>query len=162
MQVQVPDLSEALAVQAPEPADFDTLAEAVAAQHGRDIADEVADEEALRCLATTIFYESRGEPLAGQLAVANVVINRAKSGRFASDLCGVVTQRGQFSFVRGGKLPTVDTAHRLYRTALAVAKVALADAWKGPAANALFFNGRRAGLPGLTKVALIGNHIFYR
>ena len=44
------------------------------------------------------------QPLAGQLAVANVVINRAKSGRFASDICGVVKQRGQFSFVRGGRL----------------------------------------------------------
>lgn len=161
IQAPVPDISEALAVETPE--DFDTLAEAVAAQHGRDVADEVADDEALRCLATTIFFESKGEPLAGQLAVANVVINRARSGRFASDLCGVVTQRGQFSFVRGGELPSVDDDNRLYRTALAVAKVALADAWKSPAPDALFFNGRRAGLSGrLTKVASIGNHVFYR
>lgn len=140
-------------------ATYDSLDEAVAAQHDA----EVEDAEALRCLATTIFHESRGEPLAGQLAVANVVINRVKSGRFASDICGVVKQRGQFSFVHRGVLPAVDAAHRRYRIALGVAKVALAEAWKGPASDALFFNGRGAGLRGrLTKVALIGNHIFYR
>lgn len=141
------------------PAGFASLDQAVAAQHGR----EVADAQALRCVATTVFYEAKGEPLSGQLAVANVVINRANSGRFASDPCGVVKQRGQFSFVRGGALPSVDPSNRMYRTALAVAKVAMAEAWKSPAPNALFFNGRRVGLPGrLTKVALIGNHVFYR
>lgn len=140
-------------------ATFDSLADAVAAHRAADF----QDDEALRCLATTIYYESKGESLAGQLAVATVVINRARSGRFASDICGVVKQRGQFSFVRRGILPRVDEANRLYRTALGVAKVAFAEAWKSPAPDALFFNGRRVGLPGpLTKVALIGNHIFYR
>ena len=143
----------------PAPATFSSLDAAVAAH----TAGETGNEEALRCLATTIYFESKGEPLAGQLAVANVVLNRAKSGRFASDVCGVVKQRGQFSFVRRGVLPAVDAAQRMYRTAEAVAKVAMASAWKSPAPNALFFNGRKVGLPGrLTKVALIGNHIFYR
>ena len=157
----VPELWQALSLETPESpaASFDSLDDAVAAQHGR----EVEDQEALRCVATTVFYEAKGEPLAGQLAVANVVINRAKSGRFASDPCGVVKQRGQFSFVRGGVMPAVDAGDRLYRTAMAVAKVAMAEAWKSPAPNALFFNGRRVGLPGrLTKVALIGGHVFYR
>jgi spore germination cell wall hydrolase CwlJ-like protein len=156
-----PTLPEAPAAQQPiaAPATFNSLDAAVAAH----AAGETGNDEALRCLATTIYFESKGEPLAGQLAVANVVLNRAKSGRFASDVCGVVKQRGQFSFVRRGMLPAVDAAHRMYRTAEAVAKVALASAWKSPAPNALFFNGRKVGLPGrLTKVALIGNHIFYR
>ena len=157
-----PTLSpEAPAAQQPiaAPATFSSLDAAVAAH----AAGETGNEEALRCLATTVYFESKGEPLAGQLAVAQVVLNRAKSGRFASDVCGVVKQRGQFSFVRGGVLPAVDAAHRMYRTAEAIAKVAMASAWKSPAPNALFFNGRKVGLPGrLTKVALIGNHIFYR
>lgn len=160
-QTLVPEVSPTVTPEPAKsvPASYNTLDEAVAASHDAT----VENEEALRCLATTIFYESKGEPLAGQLAVAHVVLNRAKSGRFASDVCGVVKQRGQFSFVRGGVLPSVDAANRLYRTARAVAKVALADAWKSPAPDALFFNGRRVGLPGrLTKVALIGNHIFYR
>ena len=151
----VPDLG----TPEPSPAAFASLDEAVAA-HGSAPDD---DADALRCLATTIFFESKGEPLAGQLAVAEVVLNRARSGRFAPDVCGVVKQRGQFSFVRGGVLPAVDGARRDYRTAMAVAKVALAKAWASPAPSALFFNGRRVGLPGrLTKVAYIGNHVFYR
>ncbi|HEX8384202.1 MAG TPA: cell wall hydrolase [Sphingomonas sp.] len=150
---------EASAAPKPAPATFTSLDHAVAAH----AAGETDNAEALRCLATTIYFESKGEPLAGQLAVANVVLNRAKSGRFAADVCGVVKQRGQFSFVRRGVLPSVDAVNRMYRTAEAVAKVALASAWKSPAPDALFFNGRKVGLPGrLTKVALIGNHIFYR
>ena len=150
---------EEIAAPDTAPTTFSTLDAAVAAHQNAP----VDDAEALRCLATTIFYESKGEPLAGQLAVANVVLNRAKSGRFAPSVCGVVKQRGQFSFVRGGVLPSVDAASRMYRTAVAVAKVAMRDAWESPAPKALFFNGRRVGLPGrLTKVGVIGNHIFYR
>ena len=139
-----------------EAEEFDTLAQAVAAQ------DSAAADEALQCLAGAIYFESKGEPLTGQLAVAEVIINRAKSGRFPADVCAVVKQRGQFSFVRGGQIPNI-TAGAAYRTAIAVAKVALADAWNSPADKALYFNTadrRPAGR--VIKVASIGNHVFYR
>ena len=136
---------------------YPTLAAAVAAQ---DV-DAVGDEQ-LRCLATSIYFESKGEPLAGQLAVAQVVLNRAKQKRFGASVCGVVTQPGQFSFVRGGRLPDVDESKATYRTAVAVAKVALAEAWDSPAPQALYFNARRAPFAGKTRVASIGNHVFYR
>ena len=139
-----------------EDEEFDTLAEAVAAQ------DNAAADEALECLAGAIYFESTGEPLTGQLAVAEVIINRAKSGRFPTDVCAVVKQRGQFSFVRGGQIPTINIG-KAYRTAIAVAKVALADAWNSPAQKALYFNTadrRPAGR--VIKVASIGNHVFYR
>jgi N-acetylmuramoyl-L-alanine amidase len=136
---------------------YPTLAAAVAAQ---DV-DAVGDEQ-LRCLATSIYFESKGEPLAGQLAVAQVVLNRAKQKRFGASVCGVVTQPGQFSFVRGGRLPDVDEGKATYRTAVAVAKVALAEAWDSPAPQALYFNARRAPFAGKTRVASIGNHVFYR
>lgn len=139
-----------------EDEEFDTLAEAVAAQ------DNAAADEALECLACAIYFESKGEPLTGQLAVAEVIINRAKSGRFPTDVCAVVKQRGQFSFVRGGQIPTINIG-KAYRTAIAVAKVALADAWNSPAQKALYFNTadrRPAGR--VIKVASIGNHVFYR
>jgi N-acetylmuramoyl-L-alanine amidase len=139
-----------------EAEEFDSLAEAVAAQ------DAAASNDSLQCLAGAVYFESKGEPLAGQLAVAEVIINRAKSGRFPADVCDVVTQRGQFSFVRGGHIPTI-TAGKAYRTAIAVAKVALASAWNSPAPKALFFNTpNRAPGGRLTKIAAIGNHIFYR
>lgn len=134
---------------------YPTLAAAVAAQ-------EIGDsDEALRCLAGAIYFESRGEPLSGQLAVAKVILNRAASGRFRDSVCGVVTQPGQFSFVRGGEVPA-PRAGADYRTALAVAKVALADAWDCEADKALYFNARRVGHSGRTRIATIGNHAFYR
>lgn len=137
--------------------EFTSLDAAVAAQ------DRAVADEATRCLAGAIYFESKGEPLSGQLAVAQVIINRAKSGRFPADVCGVVTQRGQFSFVRGGRIPSIDGARAAYRTAVAVARVALADAWDSAAETALYFNtpGRAPGAR-LQRVASIGNHIFYR
>lgn len=136
---------------------YPTLAAAVAAQSTLD-----GDDAAIQCLAGAIYFESKGEPLSGQLAVANVVINRSKSGRFPQDICDVVTQRGQFGFVRGGRIPAINEDSRYYRTAVAVAKVALAEAWDGEAERALYFNRGRAPASGLTKVASIGNHIFWR
>ena len=150
----VPDSTVPIA--APAKASFASLNDAVAAQEG------ASDDEHIRCLAGAIYFESKGEPLAGQLAVAQVIINRTRSGRFASDVCGVVKQRGQFSFVRGGAIPTVDEGRLAWRTAIAVAKVAMAEAWEAPAPDALYFNGVRAGHSGTKRVALIGNHAFYR
>lgn len=136
---------------------YPSLAAAVAAQTVPADADDQ-----LRCLATSIYFESKGEPLAGQLAVAQVILNRMASKRFGQGVCGVVTQPGQFSFVRGGRVPDVDAGKPAYRTALAVARVALAEAWEEPAPKALYFNARRAPFAGRTRVASIGNHIFYR
>ena len=137
--------------------EFASLAAAVAAQ------DRVAADDAMRCLAGAVYFESKGEPLSGQLAVAQVIINRTKTGRFASDVCGVIKQRGQFGFVRGGRIPAINEAQSAYRTAVAVARVALADMWKGTAAKALYFNTpNRAPAARLTRIASIGNHVFYR
>ena len=72
----------------------------------------VAGSRELECLATGIYFESKGEPLTGQLAVGQVIANRAQSGRFPSTYCGVLLQRGQFSFVRGGSLPSAPTSRQ--------------------------------------------------
>ncbi len=137
---------------------FASLAAAVAAQAmPSDASAELA------CLAGAIFYEAKGEPLAGQLAVAEVILNRTQSGRYPKSICGVVTQRGQFSFVRGGRIPSINPSRSDYRTAMAVAQVAIGDAWDSPAANAMYFHARYVS-PGWSRarVASIGNHVFYR
>ena len=123
--------------------------------------NSVGDREA-DCLAKAVYFESKGEPLNGQLAVAEVVMNRAKSGRFASTLCGVVKQPSQFSFVRGGGFPpVVDQA--MWRQAVGVAQVAMSGLWESTAPNALFFHARRVSPNwGKKHVATVGNHIFYR
>lgn len=140
-----------------EDASYSTLADAVAAQ---DVVE--SNDDALHCLAGAVYFESRGEPLSGQLAVAEVIVNRAESGRYPTDVCDVITQRGQFGFVRGGRIPSIRMGDA-YRTALAVAKVALANAWNSPAAKALYFNtADRVPAARLTRIASIGNHVFYR
>ena len=141
---------------------FASLAEAVAAQYG-EIDRGLIEGEHLRCLASAVYFESQGEPLAGQLGVARVIMNRIRSGRFASNVCGVILQRGQFGFVRGGAIPAIDEARPAYRTAVAVAKVAMSEAWTASAASeALYFNGVRARRVGGQRVAVIGGHAFYR
>lgn len=118
----------------------------------------------LECLAVGIYFESKSEPLSGQLAVGEVIANRANSnGRFPSSYCGVLFQRGQFSFVRGRSLPSVPRASRLWQTAVAIAKIVDRDLKDSAAPKALFFHARRVS-PGwkLKRVASIGNHIFYR
>lgn len=138
-------------------AEYSTLSAAVAAQD----APGAADSE-LHCLAVGVYYEAKGEPLAGQLAVAEVILNRTTSGRFPRSVCGVLTQRGQFSFVRGGKVPT-PPANAQWRKAMAVAQVAQKDLWDSPAENALYFHARYVS-PGWKRprVATVGNHVFYR
>ena len=75
--------------------------------------DSTPASRELECLATGIYFESKSEPLAGQLAVGQVIANRANSGgRFPSSYCGVLFQRSQFSFVRGHSLPSVPRASR--------------------------------------------------
>lgn len=123
-----------------------------------------AGSRELECLATGIYFESKSEPLAGQLAVGKVIANRSQSGgRFPGTYCGVLFQRGQFSFVHGGRLPAVSHSNRQWQTAVAIAKIVDQDLQESVAGNALFFHARYVS-PGwhLKRVASIGNHVFYR
>ncbi len=118
----------------------------------------------LECLATGIYFESKSEPLAGQLAVGKVIANRARAGgRFPPSYCGVLFQRGQFSFIRGRSLPSVPRSKKQWQTAVAIAKIVDQGLHESPAGNALFFHARYVS-PGwrLKRVASIGNHVFYR
>ncbi len=137
-------------------------AESLAALVHQYAATEAADREQ-NCLAGAIYFESKGEPLDGQLAVARVILNRAQSGRFASTACGVVFQRGQFSFVRGGSMPAISHVSSNWRTAVAIAKIAQDDLWVSKTDDALYFHARRVA-PGwrMARVGAIGNHVFYR
>ena len=123
-----------------------------------------AGSRELECLATGIYFEAKGEPLKGQLAVGQVIANRANSGgRFPSTYCGVLFQRGQFSFVHGRSLPSVSHSKRQWQTAVAIAKIVDQDLKESVVGNALFFHARYVS-PGwhLKRVASIGNHVFFR
>jgi N-acetylmuramoyl-L-alanine amidase len=129
-----------------------------------DLRAPEAGSHELECLATGIYFESKSEPLAGQLAVGQVIANRAQSGgRFPSTYCGVLFQRGQFSFVHGHSLPHVSHDSRQWQTAVAVAKIVDQGLKESAVGNALFFHARYVS-PGwhLKRVASIGNHVFFR
>ncbi|HEX8625120.1 MAG TPA: cell wall hydrolase [Allosphingosinicella sp.] len=134
------------------------LAELVADHSSTQVAD--AEQE---CLAGAVYFEAKGEPLHGQLSVAEVVLNRARSGRFPASVCGVVKQRGQFSFIRGGRFPAIARTSLAWKRAVAIAHIAVQDLADGPAPKALFFHAKRVSPRWrLTRVAAVGNHIFYR
>ncbi len=122
-------------------------------------------DKQLNCLAGAIYFEAKGEPLAGQLAVGRVIVARAESGRFPSSYCGVVYQRSQFSFVRGGRMPSINTASSAWQKAKKMAVIAHENAWTSKAEGALFFHARYVAprwKNGLTRLAQIDNHVFYR
>ena len=136
------------------------LIELVDAQGAGPALDEQGE-----CLATAVFFESKGEPLEGQLAVAQVVINRARSGRYPSSWCAVVKQKAQFSFVRAGRFPRIDIGCNAWRKARAIAAIAASNSVQMLPADVLWYHadyvapgwGRR-----LSRVSKIGAHIFYR
>jgi len=156
----------------PDPDQVETTAQAIAAiKPNGDLSAMVAElrgpepgSRELECLATGIYFESKSEPLAGQLAVGTVIANRAASGgRFPSTYCGVLFQRGQFSFVHGHSLPSVAHSNRQWQTAVAIAKIVDQRLEDSSVGNALFFHARYVSPGwGLKRVASIGNHIFYR
>jgi N-acetylmuramoyl-L-alanine amidase len=129
-------------------------------------AGEPLNDEA-NCVAVAVYHEARGESLEGQLAVAKVIMNRARSGKYPTSWCGVVKQPWQFSFVnpRSGYMPSVDQSSASWRKALGVTRLAVANAVQTVPEDCLWYHadyvapswGRR-----LTRVEKIGAHIFYR
>jgi N-acetylmuramoyl-L-alanine amidase len=171
----------------PQPLDTDAVVDAVArvadplsplpeaaepaVRPTADLADLVAQMRStepgsreLECLAVGVYFEAKSEPLAGQLAVADVIANRANSnGRFPSSYCGVLFQRGQFSFVRGKSWPAVNRSGRQWQNAVAIAKIVDQDLKDSAVGNALFFHAKRVSPRWrLKRIASVGNHVFYR
>ena len=117
------------------------------------------------CLATAVYFEARGESLEGQLAVARVVMNRASSGRYPPDWCGVVKQPAQFSFVRHGEFPSIDPNSQAWQKAEAIAELAASNIVPSVGADVLWYHAdyvTPAWRRSLQEVQQIGAHIFYR
>jgi len=148
----------ALAAPAPVNAVRAPLAQLVAEHRSTEVPNRERE-----CLAGAIYFESKGEPLSGQVAVGQVIVNRATSGRFPKSWCGVVFQRSQFSFVRSGGLPPIPRGSAHWKTAVAVAHIVANDLTDAVVPRALFFHARYVS-PGwkLNRIATVGNHIFYR
>lgn len=125
---------------------------------------------AATCLAAAVYFESRGEPLDGQIAVAEVVMNRVESEKYPDDVCSVVTQnkypgilnRCQFSFYCNGQLEVVDDDN-----AWIVAKEIATGVLDGslslgvPATHYHTTEVLPFWAKHYTEIGLIGNHRFY-
>ncbi|MBC7506064.1 MAG: cell wall hydrolase [Sandarakinorhabdus sp.] len=148
------DIANDIASGAPRPAKLAQLVNQVSAT-----ATVTGDTE-MRCLANAVYFESRGEPLEGQLAVAQSILNRVESGRYASSICGVIAQRGQFSFDRS-RSPAAGID---WRNAMGIARIAARDMWAEVAPKAVSFHAAHLSPAwrGKIRIAQIGNHIFYR
>lgn len=131
------------------------------------------ERQNLTCLALNVYHEARGEPLAGQYAVAEVTMNRVASGRFPSTVCGVVYQKnwdylrqryvGAFSWTEFDRVPPPKGAQ--WERAWQVAE-AVYSGQHAPALRGVFYYHAADVQPSWsaerTRVAKIGNHIFYR
>jgi len=127
-------------------------------------------QRALLCLTQTIYYEAALEPLSGQEAVAQTVLNRVRNPLFPNSICGVVYQGSQqvtgcqFSFTCDGSRQRAPVA-AFWREAQAVAGQALSGLVMPAVGTATHYHADyvfpRWG-PTLVKIGQIGAHIFYR
>ena len=122
--------------------------------------DELSSE--LNCLAGAVYFEAKGESLAGQLAVGRVIVARTRSGRFPTSYCGVVYQPSQFSFVRGGAMPGINHGSRAWANAVRIARIAHEGSWKSPAEGALFFHASWVAPMKHARIAQVDHQVFYR
>lgn len=120
-------------------------------------------ELAIMCLAMNVFWEARDQPLAGQVAVAQVTMNRVASSDYPNDVCGVVYQHKQFSWYWDGK-SDVPQEEKAWDRAQMVAMGVYAGSGHASMTEAThyhtvfvnpYWNAK------MTLIASIGNHVFY-
>ena len=130
----------------------------------RSFAASDAGSRELECLAVGVYFESKSEPLAGQLAVGQVIANRANSTAASRrPIAACCSSAANSRSCTATRLPSVPRASRQWQNAVAIAKIVDQDLKDSRCPNALFFHAKRVS-PGwrLKRVASIGNHVFYR
>ena len=138
-----------------------------AGTEGKLIADATTADH--KCLAEAIYYEAGSEPTVGKHAVAHVVINRSRSGRYPGSICGVVYQRNYKS--RGCQFSWSCRRHAApvgvrWQEAQDVATQVINGNSQDPTKGALNFHGRKER-PGYStrkyqKTTQIGGHVFWK
>lgn len=122
------------------------------------------------CLAEAVYFEARGETVKGQVAVAEVILNRVDSGRFPNSVCDVVNQGTgrknacQFSYTCDGQ-PEVISEARAYQRAGKIAKLMMEGAPRALTGGATHFHTSKVQPHWSFKfaqTAFIGSHLFYR
>ena len=124
----------------------------------------------MRCLALNIYFEARGEPDRGKIAVGHVVMNRVEADRFPDTICAVVKQGGedtrhmcQFSWWCDGRSDTPRDADA-WRHSKALAHQVFWGLAEDPTLGALWYHAKYVSPPWRTRfirVTEIGEHVFY-
>ncbi len=135
--------------------------------------DRVMQQASLACLARNIYFEARGEPVAGQFAVAEVTMNRKASRLFPHTVCEVVYQKtwdpirkrhvAAFSWTEFDKMP--EPRGEDWQRAQQVAKTVYYNRYTPQLQGALYFHAtyiRPEWAKEKRRVARIGRHVFYR
>ena len=124
----------------------------------------------LKCLSEALYFEARGEQIEGQIAVADVIINRKNSSRFPSTICGVVSEGShkrhacQFSYNCDGKLELIYDK-KTYRRIVKLSSMILNGAFSDITNGATFFHASEVSpswSKKFKKTRKIGRHIFYK
>ena len=135
------------------------------------VADVSERQQAVTCLADAIYYEAGFEPLSGQRAVAQVIINRVRDPNFPKSVCGVVFQGFQrktgcqFSFVCDGSMKRRPPRPEQIGFARQIAQQALSGYVEKSVGTATHYHTDWVDpywAPTLTKITQVGDHIFYR
>ena len=124
----------------------------------------------LKCLSEALYFEARGEQIEGQIAVADVIINRKNSNRFPSTICGVVSEGShkkhacQFSYNCDGKLEIV-TEKGSYGRISKLSQILLEPSARVLTDGATFYHAKAVNpswAKKFKKTNEIGQHIFYK
>lgn len=123
-------------------------------------------ELVIMCLALNVYWESRDQDLAGQVAVAQVTMNRVASPDYPNDVCGVVYENKQFSWYWDGK-SDVPTEEKAWDRAQMVAMGVLAGSGHAELMDVNITHYHAVYVqpywaPTMTLVARIDDHIFYQ
>ena len=128
------------------------------------------EERERRCLAIAIYFEARGEPERGQVAVGQVIMNRVRSPLFPETICGVVyqghMQKGcQFSFTCDGNTD-IPRNNQQWALAQDISKqITRGEVWLPEVGYSTFYHANYVS-PGwagrMSKIDRIGRHIFYK
>lgn len=121
-------------------------------------------ESAKECLAMNIYHEARGEDVQGQIAVANVTMNRVSHDYFPNTVCDVVWEDGAFSWTNDGRSDKI-TDQEAYRIALNIAEWVLAGEEEDNTDGSLFYHTHSVNPRWNRQMELatvIGDHRFYQ
>jgi spore germination cell wall hydrolase CwlJ-like protein len=137
-----------------------------------DVVSIKTREKQLDCMAMNIYREAGHEPFEGKVAVAQVVMNRVNSGKFAPDVCGVIYQKSvimervvcQFSWFCDSATKTRPVNQTAYNESYEVAKKVILEGFKlDILKDALYYHADYVNPNwGFQKIGKIGNHIFYK